>query len=58
MGKKSGLDNIGIWTRKLNIELNEDEEMAVLQKVKQASHDLKRVLTEDEFVEIVKTIKS
>ena len=36
----------------------EEEEMAVLQKVKQTSHDLKRVLTEDEFVEIVKTVKS
>jgi isopropylmalate/homocitrate/citramalate synthase len=58
MGKKSGVDNIGIWAQKLNIELDEDEEMAVLQKVKQTSHDLKRVLTEDEFVEIVKTVKS
>jgi isopropylmalate/homocitrate/citramalate synthase len=58
MGKKSGLDNIGIWTQKLNIELNEDEEMAVLQKVKQTSHDLKRVLTEDEFVEIVRAVKA
>jgi isopropylmalate/homocitrate/citramalate synthase len=58
MGKKSGLDNIGIWTRKLNIELDEDEEMAVLQKVKQMSHDLKRVLTENEFAEIVKTVRS
>ena len=40
------------------IELNEDEEMAVLQKVKQTSHDLKRVLTEDEFIEIVRTVKA
>jgi isopropylmalate/homocitrate/citramalate synthase len=58
MGKKSGVDNIGIWSRKLDIELDEDQEMAVLQKVKQTSHDLKRVLTEEEFVEIVKTVKS
>jgi isopropylmalate/homocitrate/citramalate synthase len=57
MGKKSGLDNIGIWTQKLNIELTEDEEMAVLKKVKQSSHDLKRVLTEDEFAEIVQSVK-
>ena len=58
MGKKSGLDNIGIWTQKLNIELNEDEKLAVLKKVKQTSHDLKRVLTENEFVEIVRTVKA
>ena len=57
MGKKSGLDNIGIWAQKLNIELNDDEQMDVLKKVKQASHDLKRVLTEDEFVEIARTVK-
>ena len=58
MGKKSGLDNIGIWARKLNIELTDDEQMAVLKKVKQLSHDVKRVLTEDEFVEIVQTVKA
>ena len=57
MGKKSGLDNIGIWARKLNIELTDDEQMAVLKKVKQMSHDVKRVLTEDEFVEIVRGVK-
>ena len=58
MVKKSGLDNIGIWARKLNIELDEEEEMAVLKKVKQISHDLKRVLTEKEFAEIIKTVRS
>jgi isopropylmalate/homocitrate/citramalate synthase len=58
MGKKSGLDNIGIWARKLNIELDEEAELAVLKKVKQLSHDLKRVLTENEFAEIVKEVKS
>ena len=42
----------------MNIALNEDEEMAVLKKVKQTSHDLKRVLTEDEFVEIVRAVKA
>ncbi|MFH1349696.1 MAG: pyruvate carboxyltransferase [Pseudomonadota bacterium] len=52
MGKKSGLDNIGIWSEKLGIELSEDEVLAVLQEVKLRSHDLKRVLTEDEFREI------
>ena len=58
MGKKSGLDNIELWTRKLNIELNEEEAMTVLKAVKQKSHDLKRVLTEDEFAEIARSAKA
>ena len=58
MGKKSGLDNIEIWTQKLNIELSDDEAMAVLMKVKLASHDLKRVLNEDEFKEIAAQVKA
>lgn len=55
MGKKSGLDNIDIWSKKLGIELSEDEAMDVLMAVKLKSHDLKRVLTEEEFRQIVET---
>jgi isopropylmalate/homocitrate/citramalate synthase len=58
MGKKSGADNIEIWTKKLGIQLNEEETLAVLQEVKLKSHDLKRVLSEVEFKEIVKKIKA
>lgn len=58
MGKKSGTDNIQIWTKKLGIQLNEEETLAVLQEVKLKSHDLKRVLSEGEFKEIVKKIKA
>lgn len=49
MGKKSGLDNIEIWSRKLGIELDEKTAMDVLMAVKLKSHDLKRTLTEEEF---------
>jgi isopropylmalate/homocitrate/citramalate synthase len=56
MGKKSGLDNIEIWCRKLGIDLDEEKAMEVLMKVKLKSHDLKRVLTEDEFKRIAKSI--
>jgi isopropylmalate/homocitrate/citramalate synthase len=52
MGKKSGLDNIKIWTEKLAIELTADQSLDVLNEVKLKSHDLKRVLTEEEFIEI------
>jgi len=58
MGKKSGADNVEIWTKKLGIQLNEEETLAVLQEVKLKSHDLKRVLNEGEFKEIVKKIKA
>jgi isopropylmalate/homocitrate/citramalate synthase len=58
MGKKSGVDNIEIWTKKLGIQLTEEETLAVLQEVKLKSHDLKRVLNEGEFKEIVKKIKA
>lgn len=58
MGKKSGLDNIWIWCEKLGIDLNEEEALNVLQKIKLRSHDLKRVLTEEEFVELVEEVTS
>lgn len=58
MGKKSGLDNIALWTEKLGINLNEDEVKKVLEQVKQQSHDLKRVLNEAEFKKIVEQVKA
>jgi isopropylmalate/homocitrate/citramalate synthase len=57
MGKKSGVDNITLWSEKLGIELSEDEKMAVLNQVKLRSHDLKRTLTESEFKKIAKQVK-
>lgn len=54
MGKKSGLDNIEIWARKFGIDVDEETGMEILKKVKQKSHDLKRVLTEAEFKKIAK----
>jgi isopropylmalate/homocitrate/citramalate synthase len=57
MGKKSGIDNIWVWCDKLGIELDQDEAMAVLKKVKLKSHDLKRVLTENEFMEIAEQVR-
>ena len=58
LGKKSGVDNITLWSQKLGIELSEEEKMAVLNQVKLRSHDLKRVLTEDEFRKIAKQVKA
>lgn len=58
MGKKSGLDNIAIWSDKIGIELDEKEALAVLKEVKLKSHDLKRKLDEEEFKNIALAIKS
>jgi len=57
MGKKSGLDNVWIWCEKLGLEMDEDEALKVLSAVKLRSHDLKRVLTEGEFMEIAERIR-
>jgi len=58
LGKKSGVDNITLWSQKVGIELSEDEKMAVLNQVKLRSHDLKRTLTENEFRKIAKQVKT
>jgi isopropylmalate/homocitrate/citramalate synthase len=57
LGKKSGLDNVAIWSQKLGITLSEEESMNVLQRVKLKAHDLKRTLTEKEFKKIVEEVK-
>jgi len=58
LGKKSGLDNIAIWSKQLDIELDEDEALEVLGKLKLQSHDVKRVLTEEEFRKIAQEVKN
>jgi isopropylmalate/homocitrate/citramalate synthase len=58
MGKKSGLDTIAIWSRRLGIQLTEEEAQAALSQIKARSHDLKRVLSEGEFREIAEKVKS
>ncbi len=58
MGKKSGIDSVGIWAEQLGIELDKDQGAEVLRRVKLYSHDVKRQLTEDEFKEIVGAVKS
>jgi len=57
MGKKSGVDNIMVWAEKLGLEIAEEKRMDILNRIKRCSHDLKRVLTEREFKEIVTQVK-
>lgn len=58
MGKKSGLDNVALWSDKLGIKLAEDEAIEVLKQVKLKALALKRVLTQDEFHKIVQGVKA
>ena len=56
MGKYSGLDNVALWSEKLGLKLDREEATEVITKVKVKSHDLKRVLSEDEFREIAESV--
>jgi len=58
MGKKSGIDNVELWSKRLGLQVSEEEALKVLQKVKLTSHGLKRNLTEEEFKKIVEEVKA
>ena len=58
MGKKSGVDNIALWSAKLGINLSDEDGMEVLRLVKLKANDLKRTVKESEFKKIVKEVKS
>jgi isopropylmalate/homocitrate/citramalate synthase len=58
MGKKSGLDNIAVWAEKLRLKIDDDKKMEILKRIKKRSHDLRRLLDEKEFKEIVKQVKA
>ncbi|HKB20100.1 MAG TPA: hypothetical protein VKC65_03735, partial [Gaiellaceae bacterium] len=54
LGKKSGLDSIRIKAEELGLELDEEEQRDLLVRVKEAGTAKRRVLTDDEFVELVR----
>jgi isopropylmalate/homocitrate/citramalate synthase len=58
LGKKSGKDSITYKVKKLNLELSEDKLEKVLMYTKQASEELKRILTDQEFADIVKSVSN
>lgn len=58
LGKKSGRDSITYKVNKLNLTLSEDKIDKVLTQVKEKSEDLKRILTDQEFIEIVKSVNA
>jgi isopropylmalate/homocitrate/citramalate synthase len=57
LGKKSGLDSIAIWAENLGLELNKEEVDEILRRVKQRAYSLRRLLTMEEFREIVEAVR-
>ncbi len=58
LGKKSGRDSITYRIEKLNLELSEDKVEKVLMRVKDAAEENKRILTDQEFIDIVKSVNA
>ncbi|MDY0235995.1 MAG: hypothetical protein RBR71_08200 [Gudongella sp.] len=56
LGKKSGKDNVKAWVKENNLDLTEEQEKAILGKVKDLSLKLKRDLTSEEFINLAKEI--
>ena len=58
LGKKSGLDSITWKSKQLGLEVSESQRPAILAAVKKQSIANRRLLTDAEFREIVKSISS
>lgn len=57
LGKKSGKDNLKYWLRKAGVEMDEDKQKELLQKVKALSLELKRDLNMDDFKALLATME-
>ncbi len=56
LGKKSGRDSITFKAKKLNISVPDDKIDKVLERVKATSEEKKRILTDQEFISILKEV--
>jgi isopropylmalate/homocitrate/citramalate synthase len=56
LGKKSGLVSIGIKARELGLDLSKDDYAAVLSEVKSRATAAQRLLGDDEFRAVVKSV--
>jgi isopropylmalate/homocitrate/citramalate synthase len=58
MGKGSGIDSVRIWLDKVNVKASDEEAMAILKQVKAMGNQTKKLLTLDQFKDIVsRTVK-
>lgn len=58
MGKGSGIDSIKHWLQRANIEASEQQAMEVVGAVKMWGLEHKRLMTQDEFNELAKSVLS
>jgi len=56
LGKKSGRDSVIYRLKKLGLQVPDEKIDEILEQIKVMSEDKKRILTEDEFISIVKQI--
>ena len=56
LGKKSGLDSIDLKSRELGIAIRSDQRGPILAAVKKAATSNRRLVTDDEFRQIVKEV--
>ena len=57
LGKNSGIPSIELYLTEIGKTLDEDRQMQLLRKVKQASFDKNRTITIDEFKELVAAVE-
>jgi isopropylmalate/homocitrate/citramalate synthase len=57
LGKKSGKDNLKYWLRKAGVEMDDDKQKELLQKVKALSIEIKRDLNMDDFKALLATME-
>jgi len=53
MGKGSGIDSVRIWLDKIGVKASDEEAMEVLKQVKAVGNKTKKLLTIDQFKDIV-----
>jgi isopropylmalate/homocitrate/citramalate synthase len=58
MGKKSGIDSVEIWADKMGIEITREQGKEILTRVKKLASEVRRTLTEEEFREICRDVKT
>jgi len=56
LGKNSGIDSIKLYLDKLDIDSTEKEELKILEIVKKESSKNEKLLSEKEFLNIVKQV--
>ena len=57
LGKKSGIDNVFAWAERLGVELNKEQAREAVDLVKAKGSAEKRLLNEEDFLEIVAKVK-